>query len=235
MPGVTPATHPPHRRSAIRSDPAVVTLQFVELAGAGEGPLQEAVVELQGRWFGEYDYALDDVRANASLPALRDGIVHHQRLVLVDDEVAGYIVFHTNLRRRVGLGHFMAVDPTFRGRGIAKALEYHAIDVVVDDGRAHSTELLAYVGEMERHMVPVFETWGFVAMPVDYAEPYHGASWPDFGEPTFFDRVLMAHPLPGVALDIPAVAHAGSAAFLIDHYRLPHDHPVVLRCLGSNP
>jgi hypothetical protein len=92
--------------------------------------------------------------------------------------------------------------------------------------------MLAYVGEMEPGMVPVFERLGFVLLPIDYAEPFHGPLWAEHGEPEFFDRQLMAHRLPGgPELDLVAVASAGAAAFLIDHYHLPPEHPVVTRCV----
>lgn len=211
----------------------MLDVTYVDLVDGPDPDLLAELLALQDAWFGEYEYVRDDLLANASLPPLRDGIVHHQTLALVDGKPAGYIVFHTNLRRRVGLGHFMAVDPDFRGRGLAKALEYRAMEVCLVDAAEHGVQLLAYVGEMERHMVPVFESWGFMALPVDYAEPYHGATWSSYGEPTFFDRVLMAHPLEGRPIDVPATSRAGSAAFLLDHYQLPEDHPVVARCVGG--
>ncbi len=205
------------------------------LADLTVGPEPEALailIDMHNRWYSEYDYVIDIIEENARLPQLRNGIVNHQTLLFIDDVPAGYIMFATNLRRRVGVGFYMAVENEFRGRGLGKLLEDHAIDVVAADAIGHGVEILAYVGEVAHAVKPILTKWGFVDLPVDYAEPLHGAAWSSFGEPTFnFNELtLMAHHLPDIPLDVSEVAVAGAEAFLLDHYNLPSDNPTVVRC-----
>jgi GNAT superfamily N-acetyltransferase len=209
-----------------------MTLDFVDVTEGRSPESAKQLLQLQEQWFGDYAWARDELTANTTAPAHQGDRVVHQFLATINGVPAGFIVCHTNLARRVGLGHFMAVDPAFRGQGLAMQCERRAMQAAADDGRQYDVQMLAYVGEMEPAMVPVFERLGFVLLPIDYAEPFHGPRWAEHGEPTFFDRRLMAHRLPdGPELDLKAVALAGAAAFLIDHYQLPPDHPVVTRCV----
>lgn len=207
--------------------------RLADLTVGPDPAILSVLIDMHGRWFSNYDYVIDIIEENARLPQLRDEIVHHQTLLFVDDVPAGYIIFATNLRRRVGLGHYMAIEEEFRGRGLGKVLEDHAIDVVASDAISYGVEILGYVGEIDHVNRPILLKWGFVDLPVvDYAEPLHGASWSSFGEPTFNfnEYTLMAHHLPDIPLDVSAVAVAGAEAFLLDHYNLPSDNPTVVRC-----
>jgi GNAT superfamily N-acetyltransferase len=211
-----------------------MTLEFVDVTQGRSPECAEQLLALQEEWFGEYAWARDEITANTTASAVQGDRVVHQFLATIDGVPAGFIVCHTNLARRVGLGHFMAVAPAFRGQGLAMQFEQRAMQAAAEDGHEHGVAMLAYVGEMEPAMVPVFERLGFVLLPIEYAEPFHGPKWAEFGEPQFFDRQLMAHRLPdGPELDLSLVAPAGAAAFLIDHYLLPPDHPVVTRCVTA--
>ena len=207
-------------------------IEWVDAVDSSGEDYVAALLEVQNEFYGEYEYVPAVLRDWARGPMVRGDIVHRQQLGYINGELAAFIIFDTNLKRLVTIGHFMAVLPEFRGRGLAMVLELHARDTGILDAAAQGVDLIAYVGECERHMLPLFEKWGFAHLPVDYAEPYHGNTWPQYGEPQFFDRALIALPLPDVPLDIPRVASAGAAAFLLDHYQLPPDHPVVTRCVG---
>jgi hypothetical protein len=210
-----------------------VTVAFVEPRTHDRPDLIQAVVDLHLRWFGDYAYAVPELLENGELPADRDDRVVHQILALVDDAPAGYAIVHTNTLRRVGITHFLAVDEPFRsvtvdGRRLARALIEHAASRVVEDaGRLGLDPFLGLAAEAEAEMVPVWERWGFEVLPVEYHEPHFGVRWPEHGAPTFFDRTLVGRPAPGADLDPVACGRAAAAAYLLDHYRLPADHPEV--------
>lgn len=209
-------------------------IEWVDAVESSGHAYLTTLLDVQREFYGEYEYVPDVLREWAQGDMMRGNIVHRQQLGYIDGELAAFIIFDTNLARRVTIGHFMAVLPAFRGRGLAMVLELHARDTGISDAADHGVDLIAYVGECEPHMLPLFEKWGFVHLPVDYAEPYHGATWPQYGEPTFFDRALIALELPNVPLDVPQVTREGAAAFLLDHYQLPPDHPVVVRCVRDS-
>ena len=210
-----------------------MSVTFVEPRAETNPEWLDAVVDLHLRWFGDYAYAVPELVDNGTLPAVREGRVVHQILALVDDIPAGYLVVHTNLVRQVGVIHFLAVDEPFRsvqvgGTRLAQALVDHGMALTVVDAEEHGLEpFLGIVAEAEDDMVPAWQRWGYEQLPVEYREPHYGVRWPEHGEPTFFHRVLVAAPPPGLALDPAACARAGAAAFLLDHYRLPPDHPDV--------
>jgi len=208
-----------------------VGVEFVEPRSDERPELVQAVVDLHLRWFGDYAYAVPELLENGELPASRGDRIVHQVLALVDGQPAGYVIVHTNTRRRIGVIHFLAVDEGFRsvevrGNRLAQALVEHARALVAADSREVGP-VLGIGAEAEEDMVPVWEHWGFRRLDVDYHEPHFGVRWPEHGDPTFFDRTLVAAPVGDDSLDPAACARALAAAFLLDHYRLPPDHPEV--------
>jgi hypothetical protein len=157
--------------------------------------------------------------------------IAHLLVTYVDGVPAALLVLHLNLPRRVGLVHFLGVAPTHRaartGRpSLASALLARAWDLCT---AAFAGEWLGLVAESEPDLVALWRSWGYAALDVEYAEPHHGMHWPAFGPPTFFRMDLVGRPT-GTA---PALAAAALEAFLIDHYRLPDDHPVVVTARAS--
>lgn len=151
--------------------------------------------------------------------------VAHLLITYVDDVPAALLVVHLNLARRVGLVHFLGVAPAHRaartGRpSLAADLLARAWDLCT---ASFAGEWLGLVAESEPELVPLWRSWGYSDLAVEYAEPHHGMHWSDFGPPTFFRMELVGRST-GTA---PALAQAAVEAFLIDHYRLPDDHPVV--------
>ena len=211
----------------------MTAVEFVEPRTNEQPHLVEAVVELHLKWFGEYDYAIPELRDNGELPPQREDRVVHQILVLVDGEPAGYAIVHTNITRQIGVTHFLAINEDARhlrvnNLPLARALMDHATSLVYDDAkRLNLTDFHGMAAEAEAELVHVWLRWGYTVLPVNYHEPYYGVRWPEHGEPTFFDRTLVGHAAPGHLLDAAASGRAAAAAFLLDHYRLPPDHPEV--------
>ena len=193
----------------------------------------DALVELHQRWFPDYGYAIEEIRYNATAASSRSDRIVHQVLALVDGVPAGFILIHSNLLRRVGLIHFIAVEQKFRslehgGQRLSAALVSHGVALVAADlaldrnGPTHGV-----IAETEQEMIPVWERFGFEVLPFPYAEPHFGVQWAAHGEPTFFDRTLVGTPIDPGPYDLEAAGRASAAAFLLDHYLLPSDHPAV--------
>jgi len=193
----------------------------------------DALIELHRRWFPDYDYAIDEIRDNAAGANGRDDRIVHQVLALVDNIPVGFILIHSNLLRRVGLIHFIAVDKEFRGvevggQRLAAALVSRGVALVAADlARAGDAPTYGVTAETEGEMIPVWERFGFKVLPFPYAEPHFGVQWSAHGEPTFFARTLVGTPIDSGPYDLEAAGRAGAAAFLLDHYELPTDHPAV--------
>lgn len=206
---------------------------FVEPTATACPENVDALVELHQRWFPDYGYAIDEIRDNASGANGRDDRVVHQVLAFVDDVPAGFILIHSNLLRRVGLIHFIAVEQKFRslepgGQRLSAALVSHGVELVTADlARAGDGPTLGVTAETEEAMIPVWERLGFAVLPFPYAEPHFGVQWAAHGEPTFFDRTLVGTPIDSGPYDLEAAGRASASAFLLDHYLLPSDHPAV--------
>ena len=208
-------------------------VMFVEPT-ADVGPENvDALVELHQRWFPDYGYAIDEIRDNATGANSRNDRIVHQVLALVDGAPAGFILIHSNLIRRVGLIHFIAVEQKFRGvdldgQRLSAALVSHGVALVAADlALAGSDPSHGVIAETEHVMIPFWERLGFEVLPFPYAEPHFGVQWAAHGEPTFFDRTLVGIPIDPGPYDLEAAGRAGAAAFLLDHYELPPDDPAV--------
>ena len=206
---------------------------FLEPMASASPEHVDALVELHQRWFPDYGYAIDEIRDNASGVNGRDDRIVHQVLAFVDEVPAGFILIHSNLLRRVGLIHFIAVEQEFRsldhgGQRLSAALVSHGVSLVAADlARAGDGPTHGVTAETEESMIPVWERLGFAVLPFPYAEPHFGVQWAAHGEPTFFDRTLVGTPIDSGPYDLEAAGRASASAFLLDHYLLPSDHPAV--------
>jgi hypothetical protein len=150
----------------------------------------------------------------------------HLLVTYVDEVPAALLVLHLNLPRRVGLVHFLGVTPAQRvartgGPSLARDLLARAWDLGT---ASFAGEWLGLAAESEPDLLALWKSWGYSDLAVDYAEPHHGMHWSAFGAPTFFRMDLVGRPTG----DAPTLAREAVEAFLIDHYRLPDEHPVVM-------
>lgn len=201
----------------------------------------EALIELFMECFPGHPHVVAELRANADEPAMRGDRTVHQILATVDGSAAGFVVVHANLRRHIGLIHFLGVRTSFRGsrrddRSVASHLVSRALTVACADGEQAGHELVhGVVAESEDEWLPIWHHWGFTRIDVPYVEPFHGMHWSALGEPTFFDMTLVRKPHPVGSGDPHAAQVAAVSAFSIDHYRLPADHPRIAPLLGPHP
>jgi hypothetical protein len=227
------------------------TGERVEVIDVVDGAPADEVAAVQtvfSRYFPDYPHTLDDIAADASLPSRRDGVVVHQWLIIVDDTPSGIILFESNLVRQCGPVLYFAVDEYCRtlmldGNQLSKMSTWLSVPQMLEDG---GPDMLG--GCAERH--PTYPA-RLVRLDVDYAEPVGGRRWRTNGtvdtvgadgsnqDIEFNPMSLHWTPSPELlaVANSPGLRHDVSckiaAAFLVDHYQLPHDHPHVQRLAGS--
>jgi hypothetical protein len=199
----------------------------------------DALIGIFDECFPGHPHVRAELRANAEQPSMRGDRTVHQILATVDGHPAGFVVVHANLRRGVGLIHFLGVREPFRGargsdRSLASHLVERAVAVAFADG-VHANRPLIYgvVAESEDDWLPTWRHWGFTPIDIAYVEPFHGMHWATHGEATFFEMTLVRYPNPLAEDDPSAGQVAAVSAFSLDHYLLPADHPRIAPLLGS--
>jgi len=55
-------------------------------------------------------------------------------IAVIDDQPAGYIVYHMTPKEKTGVIEFLAVNPNFQNRGIGTQLNDHVIDTMREAG-----------------------------------------------------------------------------------------------------
>jgi hypothetical protein len=205
----------------------------------GVAPMQQMMAAA----FPDHLYAADQVAIDAAIPAQRDGIVVHQWFVTVDGVPAGFYLEDSNLFRGVAPIHFLVVDPLFRHVTVdgERLYRWMCTDAVVqlqnDAARADNAGgglVLGAVGETPEYKLAPFLRAGWRVLPTAYVEPVEGWLWPQRGMEM---REIPLIWLPPRGVDAEAMERdvivAGAAAFLIDMYHLPVDHPLVAPLVGD--
>lgn len=186
--------------------------------------------------FPEHVYAAEQIAIDAMLPGRRDGIVVHQWFVTVDGVPAGISLEDSNVFRGVAPIHFLTVVPDLRsvtigGVRLGRWLGEDSVKQLERDGAGL---VLGAVGETPDYKQAPFLRAGWRVLPVAYVEPVEGWLWPERGME--FREIPLIW-LPPHGADIEALEHqvmeAGAAAFLLDMYGLPADHPQVAPLVGA--
>ena len=163
-------------------------------------------------------------------------VIIHAWLLELDDRPVGFTVFHTNLRRRVILQHFVGMDMEARPDLPLRWVKYLADAVFatgVRDCEQRGLALIAAMGENHPEHARTWERFGYRTIEIDYREPDHGRHWREYGELSFFPMTTQIRLTDaGLALPFGQVVAEAASAFLIDHYQLPTDEPSVLRTLS---
>lgn len=208
-----------------------------ELSDSRDEKSLAQLIAIHSDSFPTHTHVIAELRENAALPLHRDNVVVHQLLAVVDGVPAGIAVVHSNLNYRVGLIHFLAVVPQFRGRDIdGKRMSTRLVECAVDlvyadiDQSQVAGSFVGVVAESDPGLISSWEAWGFRPLPIPYREPFFGKHWRDHLPLDFFDMTLVGL----TARDnTDELARAGAAAFLLDHYRLPVDHEVVRAAINE--
>jgi len=191
----------------------------------------EQLLVLHLHHFPEHAHVCDELRLARRVGPHDPDVIIHAWLLQVDSLPVGYVIFHTNLRRRIVLQHFVGMDEDTRAqlpfRWIGQ-LSDAVVEAGVLDAEEHGVELLGAMGENPPQHEAAWHRLGYRTIDVDYREPNHGMHWADFGPITYFPMTAMVRlTTAGQQVPFAEVATAAVSAFLLDHYQLPADEPTV--------
>ena len=194
-----------------------------------------ALAEIHLRHFPGHGHVASETEALRTDP--RHGDLRHAWLFLMNGQPIGETIFGSVAHRATALMHFVVVEAEYRPQlplgWFADLID--AVEVTAaDDLRAHGVELRGIIAEVDSDATARWLRTGFAVLPIDYLEPHHGMHWATHGEPTFFAMTpVLKRTAAGAAAPLGEVAEDAIAAFLLDHYRLDADHPVVRRALDE--
>lgn len=216
--------------------PGVPALRVLDVVDPAPVERLHQLQAIHAEHFPDYLHVLDELehdwRAGSDDPA----VVVHQLLLLHDDDPVGEFVVHTNLRRGIVLRHYLAVRERARPL-LHPGWVTHLVSAVADLGQrdtaAAGVPLLAMTSEVQERHLAGWRRLGHRPLEIGYAEPRWGKGWREHGAPQLLPItpvVLLLH--DGQERPFGEVALAGVSAFLLDHYRLPSDHPQVAEILS---
>lgn len=196
--------------------------------------------DVHQRWFPDHPHVIDEMADAWAEGPFDPDVAVHQWLLLVEEKPRGLFIFHVNLRRGVVVRHFLAMDEEVR-QHLDEDWARHLIDACERQARLDAlprgVDIIALMSEIDPEQPRLLAHWaslGHRAFPeIDYREPFHGKHWAIYGEPQYFPMIANIYlTSAGAALPIGEVVEAAVSAFLLDHYRLPPDDPVVAEILA---
>lgn len=221
------------------------TIAIVDLVDGADPSAVDLLVGLHEEMFPEYPYLRPALRRAADLPGDRGDLVVHQLLITVDGLPGGLLLLDCNLHRRVGVVLFVGLTRAARGLRIeGTAFSAWLVTLVLahldNDLAAHgvTTPGLGLIGEANIPAeVRLWRGIGLHQFEIAYAEPRGGWDW-DRTELHLRDIFLLWLPPFGLTTTEvdelePVARMAGAAAFLLDHYGLPAEHPLVAAATGA--
>ncbi len=182
-------------------------------------------------------------------PGADPRFVEHWWLARIDGQPAGIRYFKYVPARHCALSLGIGVLKPYRhltfghyGR-FSKLLTLTSLEQVRADADAAGQPVpVGIVAEVEAYLLPRYDEYNFMRLPIDYQEPSSTPEASDArGEPsgpdqlTFRSIQLGLFKLDDTRFDpfsLPVLQDM-VLAFLVDHYSLPAEHPVVQRALKS--
>lgn len=220
-----------------------------ELLGSGDDARIEAMLGLYQKLFPQYQHYVQRMRRRANYQnEYRAGHVVHYWLIEVDGLPAGLRTFRYVRNRRCGLAHALAIHPDFRehfveGKRLAVFVIYECLQQIMRDAKENGdVPVLGMVNEVETNrLMAHYERNGLIKLPLKYVEPIfppeiQGRSYADELSQIKFSPMHMGF-LPNPEVQLESYTHEMMTdfvlAFLVDHYGLPENHPVVMEVLHS--
>ncbi len=224
-------------------------VSIYEVNGSDDVERIGAMLGLYQKLFPQYQHYVPRMRRRVRFgPEHRPGHIVHYWLVEVDGQPAGIRTFRYIRSRQCGLAHSLAVDPAFRnvhvqGRRLSIFMIYECLAQVIRDAAEQGDPPpLGMVNEVEpEKLMEYYARNGLVQMPLKYVEPIfppeiEGRSRAEELEMTVFSPMHMGF-LPNPAVKVETYTSAMITnfvlAFLVDHYGLPENHPIILDVLKT--
>lgn len=220
-----------------------------ELLGSGDDKRIESMFGLYEKLFPQYQHYVKRMRRRVQfINEHRAGNVVHYWLIEVDGQPAGLRTFRYVRKRRCGLAHALAIHPNFRetfvdGKKLSVFMIHECLNQIIRDANeSRDLPVLGMVNEVETsRLMKHYEHNGLMQLPLKYVEPIfppevEGRSRADELAMIKFSPMHMGFlPNPEINIEIYSREMISDFvfAFLVDHYGLPEDHPVLLEVLNS--
>jgi GNAT superfamily N-acetyltransferase len=220
-----------------------------ELLGSGDEQRIESMLGLYQMLFPQYQHYIQRMRRRAQNPNehRKNNIVHYW-LIEIDGKPVGLRTFRYVRHRHCGLAHALAIHPDFRNtvvedKKLSVFIIYECLHQVIRDAKENGdAPVLGMVNEVETsRLMEHYERNGLIQLPLKYVEPIFspaslGKSREDELRMIKFSPMHMGF-LPNPEIKIEKYTKAMITdfvlAFLVDHYGLPENHPVVIETLNS--
>jgi hypothetical protein len=224
---------------------AVVT--FHETLGGSDDDI-DALLEIHAELFPQYAYYQPFMRERVKQPPdAIPGCIEHWQLIKIDDVAAGISLFKYIQAHCCGLVLAIAVRPAFRSvaagpypRLAQYVLMQQVEQIKTDTQRLGQCAPVGLAAEVEDHLLARYQSYGFVRLPVAYAEPsFTKEAHPllELAQQRLELRPmnLLFYPIMREMFDPTHRAIIGAVvnAFLVNHYGLSEDHWLIHRTMNS--
>lgn len=225
------------------------SVAIYDLMACGDDERLEKMLGLYESLFPRYQHYVPRMRRRARFGSEhRPGHVVHYWLVEVDGQAAGLRTFRYVRARRCGLAHALAIAPKFRGvqaggRRLAIFVIYECLAQIARDAAERGDPPpYGMVNEVEPdRLMEYYERHGLVQLPLKYVEPIFPPPVPEGSGSKEMELITFApmrmgflpNPKAKIEKYTRLMISDFALAFLVDHYGLPEDHPIVLQVLAS--
>ncbi len=220
-------------------------VNIYELLASGDVERLEAMLSLYAKFFPEYEHYCPRMRRRAQFSSdKRTGHLAHYWLIEYEGKPIGLTTFRYIVERECGLGVSFAIDTEARSIRVGEQrLSTFVISKIMeqlrDDAARTDTGLYGLVTEVEhRNLMEHYKKMGMLELPMQYYEPIYPPE--EEGDDlqsrikkiSFIPVILAITPNGEFELTKPVLRNFAEA-FLIDHYELPLEHPMVQKTLKS--
>lgn len=222
--------------------PGVPGLEVLDVTSAAMAPavraeLFEEYAQWHRKYFPNHLYVIDDMREALEGQWPDPEVVVHLWIFRHEGRTHGFCITHTNLRRAIGMVHYVAFDEDYRHslpRGWLVDLAHAWQHTGQIDCAEAGVDLLGTMGEVSDRQVRTWLPSGYRPIGVDYREPRYGPHWAQHGAPDYFPmNPILSLTEMGRRAHYADVAGAALRAFLVDAYQLPEDDPTVAATLAQ--
>ena len=230
---------------------SVENITIYELLSSGDKKRIENFLFLYTQLFPQYVHYIPRMLRRIEFPKThRAGHILHYWLVEVDGKFAGLRIFRYIHNRHCGIALALAIHPDFRsvtvnGQRLSTFIIYACLEQIIQDSTSMGgPPALGMVNEVESpRLMKHYIQNGLIKLQVNYMEPIFP---PEKLGRSRLEEINMIHfapmqlgflknPTVQVNTRDPQLIQDFTLAFLVEHYNLPENHPMVQKIIASIP
>lgn len=208
-------------------------------------------LSLYAQLFPQYAHYTPRMRRRSEFPQNHHaGQILHYWGIEVDGQLAGLRTFRYIHNRHCGIAVALAIHPDFRsvtvnGQRLSAFVIYACLEQIIRDSIIMGgPPALGMVNEVESpHLMKHYIQHGLIELPVNYMEPIFppeqlGRSREEEINQIIFSPMMLGflkNPAMVVDFKDPHLIQDFALAFLVEHYHLPENHPIVQKIIASIP